>query len=125
LQDVIQRVEWAFAAFFRRVRAGETPGYPRFKGRDRYDSLTYSQAGWKLDDGHLVLAGIGALKVRWSTPVPTRTVGCRYNAITTAPARFSTGPDWPTRYAGTLSPLRQRQNPTGFSPWECQWLTVQ
>jgi putative transposase len=69
LQDVIQRVEWAFAAFFRRVRAGETPGYPRFKGRDRYDSFTYSQAGWKLDGSRLVLAGIGALKVRWSRPI--------------------------------------------------------
>jgi putative transposase len=69
LQDVIQRVEWAFAAFFRRVRAGEKPGYPRFKGHDRYDSFTYSQADWTLDDGRLVLASIGALKVRWSRPI--------------------------------------------------------
>jgi putative transposase len=70
LQDVIQRVEWAFAAFFRRVRAGEKPGYPRFRGRDRYDSVTYTQAGWKLGaDGRLELAGIGALKVRWSRPL--------------------------------------------------------
>src|SRR2546423_6560686 len=69
LQDVIQRVEWACAAFFRRVRAGETPGYPHFRGRDRYDSFTYSQAGWKVDGGRLVLAGIGALKVRWSRPI--------------------------------------------------------
>jgi putative transposase len=69
LQDVIQRVERAFAAFFRRVRAGEKPGYPRFRSCDRYDSFTYSQAGWKLVDGRLVLAGIGALKVRWSRPI--------------------------------------------------------
>jgi putative transposase len=70
LQDVIQRVEWAFAAFFRRVRAGEKPGYPRFRGRERYDSFTYSQAGWTLDgDGRLALAGIGALKVKWSRAI--------------------------------------------------------
>ena len=70
LQDVIQRVEWAFAAFFRRVRAGEKPGYPRFRSRDRYDSFTYTQAGWQLaDDGRLVLTGIGALKVRRSRPI--------------------------------------------------------
>jgi putative transposase len=69
LQDVIQRVDRAFAAFFRRVRAGEKPAYPRFKGRDRYDSFTYSQAGWKLDGSRLVLAGIGALKVRWSRAI--------------------------------------------------------
>jgi putative transposase len=69
LQDVIQRVDRAFAAFFRRVRAGEKPGYPRFRSRDRYDSFTYSQAGWKLTDGRLVLSGIGALKVRWSRAI--------------------------------------------------------
>src|SRR6516165_3101699 len=33
LQHVIQRVDRAFQAFFRRVKAGETPGYPRFHGR--------------------------------------------------------------------------------------------
>src|SRR5947208_10928585 len=69
LQDVILRVERAFAAFFRRVRAGEKPGYPRFRGRDRYDSVTYSQAGWKLKDGRLDLTGIGAIKVKWSRDV--------------------------------------------------------
>jgi putative transposase len=70
LQDVIQRVEWAFAAFFRRVRAGEKPGYPRFRGRERYDSFAYSQAGWTLDgDGRLALAGIGSLKVKWSRAI--------------------------------------------------------
>jgi putative transposase len=71
LQDVLKRVDLAFQAFFRRVHAGEKPGYPRFKSRNRYDSFTYSQAGWKLseDDGRLVLAGIGALKVRWSRPI--------------------------------------------------------
>src|SRR6059058_1473730 len=32
LQDVIQRAERAFAAFFRRVKDGQKAGYPRFKG---------------------------------------------------------------------------------------------
>ncbi|MGX9686239.1 RNA-guided endonuclease InsQ/TnpB family protein [Deinococcus wulumuqiensis] len=32
LQDVLKRLDKAFKAFFRRVRAGQTPGYPRFKG---------------------------------------------------------------------------------------------
>ena len=72
LQDVIQRVERAFAAFFRRCKAGETPGYPRFRGRERYDSFTYTQAGWQLADGRLVLTGIGALKVKWSRPIAGR-----------------------------------------------------
>jgi transposase len=45
LQDVAQRVDRAFTAFFRRIREGETPGYPRFHGRDRYNSFTYPQVG--------------------------------------------------------------------------------
>ena len=45
LQDVVQRVDRAFQAFFRRVKAGETPGYPRFHGRNRYNSFTYPQFG--------------------------------------------------------------------------------
>ena len=28
----MRRLDRAFRAFFRRVKAGETPGYPRFKG---------------------------------------------------------------------------------------------
>jgi hypothetical protein len=30
LQDVVLRVDRAFQAFFRRIQAGETPGYPAF-----------------------------------------------------------------------------------------------
>jgi putative transposase len=40
------RVDLAFQAFFRRVKAGETPGYPRFKGKGWYDSITYLQSGF-------------------------------------------------------------------------------
>src|SRR5215469_6540152 len=45
LQDVVKRVDLAFAAFFRRASAGEKPGYPRFKSRFRYHSLTFKQYG--------------------------------------------------------------------------------
>ncbi|WP_460420152.1 RNA-guided endonuclease InsQ/TnpB family protein, partial [Thermus brockianus] len=45
LQDVLQRVDRAFQGFFRRVRAkGGKAGYPRFKGKGRYDSFTFPQA---------------------------------------------------------------------------------
>ena len=65
LQDVAQRVDLAYKAFFRRVRAGENePGYPRFKGYGRYDSLGYKQFGngIKIKDNRLVLSGIGHIK---------------------------------------------------------------
>src|SRR5215831_19336879 len=35
LQDVLTRLDRAFQAFFRRVKAGEQPGYPRFQGSNR------------------------------------------------------------------------------------------
>ncbi|HVA92626.1 MAG TPA: transposase [Chloroflexota bacterium] len=70
LQDVLQRLDRAFAAFFRRIQNGVgKAGFPRFKSRDRYDSFTFKQTGWKLADGRLGLRGIGALKVRWSRPI--------------------------------------------------------
>jgi putative transposase len=64
-------VERAFQAFFRRVKAGETPGYPRFHGRKRYNSLTYPQfgRGASLEDGLLNLSKIGRIAVRWSRPI--------------------------------------------------------
>ncbi|MCJ7445234.1 MAG: helix-turn-helix domain-containing protein, partial [Methanotrichaceae archaeon] len=59
LQNVTLRVELAFKAFFRRVKAGETPGYPRFKGKGWYDSFTYTESGFKLSGTLLHLSKIG------------------------------------------------------------------
>ncbi len=39
LQNVAVRIDLAFKTFFRRVKAGEKPGYPRFRGPNRYDSF--------------------------------------------------------------------------------------
>ena len=64
LQDVVKRVDLAFAAFFQRVEEGQQPGYPRFKSRFRSHSLTFKQygnsfnvlEGGKKNRGTLVLA---------------------------------------------------------------------
>lgn len=49
LHDVIFRLDHAFQAFFKRIKKGQKPGYPRFQGRNRYTSFTYPDgAGWKL-----------------------------------------------------------------------------
>src|SRR5690348_15288678 len=71
LQDVVLRVDRAFQAFFRRVKVGEKPGYPRFHGRDRYSSFTYPQFGngATLDNGCMVLSKIGRIAVRRSRPI--------------------------------------------------------
>jgi putative transposase len=71
LQDVLTRLDRAFAAFFRRVKSGEKPGHPRFQGANRYNSFTYKQFGngATLDNGFLVLSKIGRVAVRWSRPL--------------------------------------------------------
>ena len=49
LQQTLRRLDLAFAAFFRRVKAGQTPGFPRFKSAKRLSGFAYPDpAGWKL-----------------------------------------------------------------------------
>ena len=73
LQDVVLRVDRAFQAFFRRLREGQTLGYPRYHGRYRYNSFTYPQVGEhggaRLDNGFLVLSKIGRIALHWSRPI--------------------------------------------------------
>jgi len=49
LQQTLRRLDLAFQAFFRRVKAGQTPGFPRFKASTRFSGFCYPDpAGWKL-----------------------------------------------------------------------------
>ena len=64
LQDVLLRLNRAFEHFFRRIKNGEEPGYPRFQGRNRYNSFTYPQGGYSLTHDHrLCLSKIGSIKI--------------------------------------------------------------
>jgi putative transposase len=63
LQDVLRRLDKSFKAFFRRVKSGENPGYPRFKGEGWYKSFTYPQVGFKLDCSKLTLSKIGSIRI--------------------------------------------------------------
>src|SRR5215468_3376340 len=73
LQHVAVRIDLAFQAFFRRAKAGEKPGYPRFRGQGRYDSITYPQVpvGCKLDAQaqRLRLYGVGLVKLILHRPL--------------------------------------------------------
>jgi putative transposase len=75
LQNVTERVDLAFKAFFRRVKADEQEaGYPRFKGKGRYDSITYPQYGngALLTGNTLILSKIGSMQVTLHRPVEGR-----------------------------------------------------
>jgi len=72
LQDAQERVDLAFKAFFRRVKAGEKPGYPRFRGKGRYDSLTYPQFGFSLEDNSVKAAKVGNIKAIVHRPLESK-----------------------------------------------------
>jgi putative transposase len=77
LQNVLKRVDLAMQAFFRRVKQGQTPGYPRFQSRTRYDSFCYPDiAGWKLEGKKLKLTNIGTIKVRLHREVQGKIKTC-------------------------------------------------
>ncbi len=69
LQEVLRRLDKAFDAFFRRVEAGEKPGFPRFRSRSRYDSFTFPQSGFAIEHGKLRLCKIGRVKIKLHRPV--------------------------------------------------------
>ena len=74
-QDVLRRVDKTFRAFFGRVQRGETPGYPRFKSRFRYDSITFPSYGDGVrlrDSRKLYVQGVGEIKVKLHRPVAGR-----------------------------------------------------
>ena len=67
-QATLKRLQRAFESFFRRVQAGEKePGYPRFKGKYRFDTVVFPAYGdgCKLKDGRLYIQHIGLLKIKW------------------------------------------------------------
>lgn len=65
-QATMRRLDRAFQAFFRRCAAGEKPGYPRFKGRDHFDSIEFPayRDGIRLNSTHLYVQHVGTIRVK-------------------------------------------------------------
>jgi putative transposase len=65
-QDMLRRLDKSFKAFFRRVKSGEVAGFPRFKGRDRFDSITFPTYGdgIKIKGNRLYVQNVGLLKIK-------------------------------------------------------------
>jgi putative transposase len=110
LQNVAVRVDLAFQAFFRRTKKGEKPGYPRFKGKGRYDSITFPQvpSGCSIKNGRLFVSKIGHIKL-----VQHRPLGGIPKTATIF--RSSTG-KWYVTFACEVQPvvLSARDNPIGI-----------
>ena len=69
LQDVARRVDRAYENFFTRVKENKNgkkqkAGFPRFKPKQRYRSITYPQSGFHImENSHLKLSRIGELRM--------------------------------------------------------------
>lgn len=63
-REPLRRVDRAFRAFFRRVKAGQKPGYPRFRLRDRYDSFAWHTP--RIDASGLLVANLGRIRFKAS-----------------------------------------------------------
>ncbi|MFB7578911.1 RNA-guided endonuclease InsQ/TnpB family protein [Streptomyces hydrogenans] len=76
-QATLRRLDKAFAAFFRRFRSGETPGYPRFRGVTWFDTVDFPKDGdgcrWNSTPHdpvtHVRFQGVGHVKVNQHRPV--------------------------------------------------------
>jgi putative transposase len=113
LQNVALRVDLAFKAFFRRSKAGETPGYPRFRSKGRYDSITFPQVpvGCNLDTEtkRLRIANVGSVKVVLHRPIE--------GTLKTATIRRSSTSKWYVSFScecAELSPLHKTGRQVGI-----------
>lgn len=64
LQNALRRLDKSFQGFFRRVKTGGAPGFPRFKSLKRYHSFSVPNTRYKIADGKLDLSRFGKIKLR-------------------------------------------------------------
>lgn len=69
LQNIVDRLDKSFQAFFQRCKAGEKPGFPRFKGKHRYNSFCFPQSGFSIIEKELKLSKLGAIRVKMHRPI--------------------------------------------------------
>jgi len=72
LQTVATDIDKTFQAFFRRMKAGEIAGYPRYKNRQRFNSFGFKEHGngFRLDGHRLKVFGAGRIPIRMHRPIP-------------------------------------------------------
>src|SRR2546429_8000644 len=105
LQHVAVRIDLAFKAFFRRCKAGDAPGFPRFRGSDRYDSFTFPQSGFSIThDDRVALSKIGRVKMVYHRPMKGKVKTCSVQ-------RSSTG-KWYVSFSCECEPERLEPTPT-------------
>ncbi len=98
LCDVLNRLDKAYKGFFERIKnkgkKGKKAGFPRYKSRGKYNSITYPQLGFKLihknngsKKGILQLSKIGYIKIIVSRDIT-------YGKIKTCTVKRDKAGDW-------------------------------
>ena len=134
LQNVVDRLDKSFEAFFRRCKAGEKPGFPRFRGMHRYHSFCYPQSGFSLVGKELKLSKLGAIRVKMHRSlegeIKTCTVrrnasgdwdvsfSCEVNVESLPPKEEAIGIDVGLQHFATLSNGEEIANPRFFKQGE-------
>ena len=63
-QNIPKRISDAFKHFFRRVKNGENPGFPKFHKRIFYSSITFPQYKQEMYSNRLYVSKIGMIKIK-------------------------------------------------------------
>lgn len=71
LQQTLRRLQKSYDGFFRRVKSGEEPGFPRFKGRNWFKSMCYVYGdGIRFDGSRLTVQRVGSVRMFLHRPLP-------------------------------------------------------
>ncbi len=76
LQNVGDRLDKSFQAFFRRCKAGEKAGFPRFRGVHRYNSFCFPQTGFSVEGSVVKLSKIGNIRIKMHRPIGGKIKTC-------------------------------------------------
>lgn len=63
-RDPLRRVDLAFKAFFRRYKAGQKPGHPRFRSKVRYNSFTFGNNCLTVRDRSIKIPNLGDVRAK-------------------------------------------------------------
>lgn len=74
LQDVLRRLDNGYQAFFRRVKNGEAPGFPKFKKRGQWDSITFPQYHKRPTDSFIPVSKVGKVKIVYHRDIPEEAI---------------------------------------------------
>lgn len=139
--SALYRLDLAYKAFFRRVKAGHKPGFPRFKSKDRYSTFETTYSANDLRGDHFKVPNIGLVKVRLYRPLKGRplnykvtkgargwriSITCDLGAAPAArPIHKTTGVDVGLTHFATLNDGTQFANPRFYRVSEAELARAQ